>query len=306
MDERTKSFSCTIEVCPDIFELAFNSAAERRAKANNNANQTYYKDMDEPAERTRPATTWLKNNLVGLGSAAVFTVYSAGYFRTRDAAQRFAGEAVQRRTAVAVSPETNVRAAAPRADVHGKSETNGAVIHPSSSAKAPAPLASSPGRDAAVAPAPPVEAAASSPAVMPAAPATVPAAPTVPPATPAPAPAAAPPAAAPPAAAPPATDSAASPPEKKSDNKLKDGVFYGWGTSRHGDIQASVEIENGRIVGAYISQCRTQYSCSWVSALPGQVVQRQSAEVDYVSGATQSSNAFYYGVVEALKKAKAF
>jgi uncharacterized protein with FMN-binding domain len=95
-------------------------------------------------------------------------------------------------------------------------------------------------------------------------------------------------------------------PERKSDNKLKDGVFYGWGTSRHGDIQASVEIENGRIVGAYISQCRTQYSCSWVSALPGQVVQRQSPEVDYVSGATQSSNAFYYGVVEALKKAKAF
>ena len=94
-------------------------------------------------------------------------------------------------------------------------------------------------------------------------------------------------------------------PEKKADGtQLKDGVFYGWGTSRHGDIQASVEIKNGKIIGAYISQCRTQYSCSWVSALPGQVVQRQSAEVDYVSGATQSSNAFYYAVVEALKKAR--
>jgi uncharacterized protein with FMN-binding domain len=102
----------------------------------------------------------------------------------------------------------------------------------------------------------------------------------------------------------PAVDSVATAPEKKSDGKLKDGVFYGWGTSRHGDIQASLEIENGRIIGAYISQCRTQYSCSWVSALPGQVVQRQSAEVDYVSGATQSSNAFYYGVLEALKKAR--
>lgn len=85
---------------------------------------------------------------------------------------------------------------------------------------------------------------------------------------------------------------------------MKDGVYYGWGTSRHGDIQASVEIENGKIIGAYISQCLTQYSCSWVSALPPQVVQRQSAEVDYVSGATQSSNAFYYAVMEALKKAK--
>ena len=31
---------------------------------------------------------------------------------------------------------------------------------------------------------------------------------------------------------------------------------------------------------------------------------RQSPEVDYVSGATQSVNAFYYAVVEALNKAK--
>ena len=92
----------------------------------------------------------------------------------------------------------------------------------------------------------------------------------------------------------------------KSDENAppKDGVYYGWGTSRHGDIQASVEIKNGKIVGAYISQCLTQYSCSWISALPGQVLQRQSAEVDYVSGATQSSNAFYYAVIDALKKAK--
>jgi len=34
------------------------------------------------------------------------------------------------------------------------------------------------------------------------------------------------------------------------------------------------------------------------------VVERQSAEVDYVTGATQSTNAFYYAVVQALSKAK--
>lgn len=38
--------------------------------------------------------------------------------------------------------------------------------------------------------------------------------------------------------------------------------------------------------------------------LPGQVTTRQSPDVDYVSGATQSSNAFYYAVVDALLKAK--
>jgi uncharacterized protein with FMN-binding domain len=86
--------------------------------------------------------------------------------------------------------------------------------------------------------------------------------------------------------------------------QLKDGTFSGWGTSRHGDVEAAVQIKDGRIVSAFIVQCLTQYSCSWLSALPPQVVARQSAEVDYVSGATQSSNAFYYAIVEALSKAK--
>jgi uncharacterized protein with FMN-binding domain len=57
-------------------------------------------------------------------------------------------------------------------------------------------------------------------------------------------------------------------------------------------------------VNAYISQCWTRYSCSWVAHLQGQVVARQSAEVDYVTRATQSANAFYYAVVQALSKAK--
>ena len=84
----------------------------------------------------------------------------------------------------------------------------------------------------------------------------------------------------------------------------KDGSYSGWGTSRHGDIQATVVIADGRIASATIAQCLTRYSCSWISALPPQVVSRQSAEVDYVSGATQSTNAFYTAIVEALSKAK--
>jgi len=86
--------------------------------------------------------------------------------------------------------------------------------------------------------------------------------------------------------------------------KYKDGVYLGWGSCRHGDIQASVTVENGRFVSASIAQCWTRYSCSWVAALPGQVVTRQSPNVDYVSGATESANAFYWAVVDALNKAK--
>lgn len=84
----------------------------------------------------------------------------------------------------------------------------------------------------------------------------------------------------------------------------RDGTFSGWGTSRHGDIEATVVIEGGKITGASISRCLTRYSCSWIAHLQQQVVTRQSPEVDYVSGATQSANAFYYAVVDALQKAK--
>jgi uncharacterized protein with FMN-binding domain len=97
-------------------------------------------------------------------------------------------------------------------------------------------------------------------------------------------------------------------------SQYKDGTYLGWGTSRHGDIQASVEIDSGRIVSAAIVQCLTRYSCSWISPrtpgtgspefdLPGQVVTRQSANVDYVSGATESSDAFYQAIAQALSKA---
>ena len=84
----------------------------------------------------------------------------------------------------------------------------------------------------------------------------------------------------------------------------KDGMYTGWGFSPHGNIEAAVRIEGGRIVSAIISQCRTRYSCGVIELLPGQVVTRQSPDVDYVSGATQSADAFYEAVLAALQKAK--
>ena len=242
--------------------------------------------MDEPSLGAKPGSQWLRNNLVTLGSAAVFTVYSAGYFRTREAADRFAGESVQRRAAVAAPPVTNAHTVDARDGEAAHSGSSLPVMRPSSStaAGAHANSAAASKTAATVKPVP----------GTPAAPSTISA-----PAAAADAPPSAP------APATPAVDSAAAAAEKKEEsNQLKDGTFYGWGTSRHGDIQASVEIKNGKITGAYISQCLTRYSCSWISMLPPQVIQRQTAEVDYVSGATQSSNAFYYAIVEALKQAK--
>src|SRR4051812_1367371 len=86
---------------------------------------------------------------------------------------------------------------------------------------------------------------------------------------------------------------------------LQNGTYLGWGSCRHGDLQASVVIEDGRIVRAAIAQCFTRYSKNVIAQLPGQVVTRQSADVDQISRATESSDAFYQAVTEALAHAKA-
>ena len=95
-------------------------------------------------------------------------------------------------------------------------------------------------------------------------------------------------------------------------NGYKDGTYLGWGSCRHGDIEASVVIQEGKIASVTISQCLTRYSCSWIAPktpggglpdLPGQVVERQNTKVDYVSGATESSYAFADAVTAALSKA---
>lgn len=220
-------------------------------------------------------SNWLGSNLALLGSAAVLSVYAAGYVRTKPAADRLAEESERRRPPappppvitvghVDVTPETaSVRhAVTPVKKIEvtppPRPKTDSIVAR---HAATPAPVAAVPAPVAA--PAPPAVVVVQPPA-------------------------------------PPPADTTA----EKIPPVLKDGLYSGWGTSRHGDIQAYVEIKGGKIMSAFISECLTQYDCSWIAKLPSQVVERQSPEVDFVSGATQSTNAFYYAVVEALKKAK--
>lgn len=85
--------------------------------------------------------------------------------------------------------------------------------------------------------------------------------------------------------------------------RYKNGIYVGWGSCRHGDIEAAVVIQGGKIVSAVIAQCLTRYSCSWIAALPGQVLRRQNPDVDYVTGATESSDAFHDAIAKALSHA---
>ena len=227
------------------------------------------------------------NSLVAMSSAAILAVYSAGYTRTKAAARRLDAQAAVRMPA----PLAMVRPAAP------------AVIPAAPAPVAvPAPKSAKPHlAEAGTAPVP-VKSATPAPSDLPAPPplAPAPAAPVVeaaPVATPAPAPVTPAPAPAPAPAAPAAAPAAAA-------ATWRDGTYYGWGSCRHGDIQAAVIIENGHIASAKISQCLTRYSCSVINKLPPEVPERQSPEVDFVSGATQSANAFYFAVVDALKQAQ--
>lgn len=230
------------------------------------------------------------NGLVALSAAAVLAVYSAGFVRTRSAADKFVLQAAERAAApssIAESSPATARATTepPRAIA--------AAPHTASKSTIVANKAANQSEEASVVtPASQVEAfnppsaqpssAGSSSGAPVSAPESIPVTVTAPKADP--------------------PVSVAPPPPVAA--KWKDGTYYGWGTSRHGNIQAEVVIENGRIASAAIAQCRTRYSCSVIDRLPPQVAQRQSPEVDYVSGATQSTNAFYYGVVEALAQAQ--
>jgi uncharacterized protein with FMN-binding domain len=83
----------------------------------------------------------------------------------------------------------------------------------------------------------------------------------------------------------------------------KDGTYTGSGNSRRGGVVVNVVVQGGRIASVTITQSTLQYPLRDIAGLPAQVVQRQSAQVDTVSRATYSSQAFRGAVAQALSKA---
>lgn len=243
--------------------------------------------------KKRGSNKKVANSLVAVSSAAVMAVYAAGYTRTRSAADQLEGQSAERRPAMPRPPRTT----SPVADFSPTaiSAVAGAPSAAHDAAEKPVLMAS-------VNPAPVKKADASDEAPAPATTTSTQPEP-APVASPAPAPVAAPAPAVtqvaltPAQAALKAVIDAAAPP-------WKDGVYEGWGTCRHGDLSVNVVIEGGKITAAPVNKCLTRYSCDIIDKLPPQVVQKQSPDVSYVSGATQSTDAYYWAVVVALGKAK--
>jgi uncharacterized protein with FMN-binding domain len=93
--------------------------------------------------------------------------------------------------------------------------------------------------------------------------------------------------------------------QRQTQAGYKDGTFTGQGSSRRGDVWVSVKIQGGQIANVTITRSTLQYPLRDIANLPSQVVQRQSAQVDNVSRATYSSQAFRGAVSQALASAKA-
>lgn len=218
--------------------------------------------------------------MAALSSAAILAVYATGFQRTKEAADAFAARAARRRE----PGQAALSMAAPGAARHI------AQAEPTKSPQvtdSPVPRRLKPREDrqraSSVAAQNTVAQLASHAAAQPDVNKSTPAA-------------AAPAAASPQPAA--AAEAAAAPTPK-----YKDGTFTGWGECTHGSIQASVVIESGKIASVAIARCETAYSCGWIANLPGEVVDWQTSNTDWVTGATDSSYAFMDAVAAALKAA---
>lgn len=210
-----------------------------------------------PQPKKRPPKK-IANGLVALGSAAIVSVYAAGYMRTQSAEAGFDVQALP--TSVMPALQIATEAAA--------TSTPTTRFRPIFATSAPI---TAPTSVAAIAPT----------------------------ATPLPAPTRA--ASIAPTTAPSQTGTTVT---TTTAGKYRDGSYIGMGRSRHGNIEVTVVVQGGAIASTKISQCLTRYPCSMIAALPGQVVARQSATVDFVSGATDSSTAFREAVANALAQGK--
>jgi uncharacterized protein with FMN-binding domain len=84
-----------------------------------------------------------------------------------------------------------------------------------------------------------------------------------------------------------------------------DGTYSGTGSGRFGSVTVSVTTSGGAIGNVQITKVSTTFPVSQIASLPAQVVQTQSTNVNAVSGATASSQAFKQAMQQALAVALA-
>lgn len=86
--------------------------------------------------------------------------------------------------------------------------------------------------------------------------------------------------------------------------KYQDGTYHGQGSNRFGTVEVAVSIKSGKISSVDITRSTTHYPQSRINGLPQQVIARQSAQIDAVTGATRSSEDFQMAIRDALVQAQ--
>lgn len=100
------------------------------------------------------------------------------------------------------------------------------------------------------------------------------------------------------------SDSAEAAPEVQGN--FKDGVYEGTGKGNNGDIKVEVTVEGGNITSVVLKEhgeTEGIYEAA-EKTVTADIIKKQSAEVDAVSGATNTSNGIMEAVANALADAK--
>lgn len=92
-----------------------------------------------------------------------------------------------------------------------------------------------------------------------------------------------------------------------SKGAFKDGTYEGVSTKgMHGEVKVEVKVIKGKISAVSVTSHKETegIGTAAIEQLPAKIIEKQSAEVDAVSGATITSVAMFEAVAAALDKAK--
>lgn len=93
-------------------------------------------------------------------------------------------------------------------------------------------------------------------------------------------------------------------PAVNTTDKYLDGTYNGSASNRIGEVDVAVTTKGGKISNVQITGCYTHYPESDINpVLPNYVVSHQTNQVPVISGATLSTEDFYYAVEQALNQA---
>ena len=95
-------------------------------------------------------------------------------------------------------------------------------------------------------------------------------------------------------------------PQKPAENKYTSGKFVGVGNGLHGEIKVEVEVKDGIITNINVleQQENAVLGKSAFEGISAAVIQKNSTDVDIVTGATYSSKGMIEAINNALKDGK--